>query len=326
MNRPQRDKIKKAIKQSDQNYLATLKTSECYLKLERKFKNLERKFGQLLRKQYESERSLHGVSQVGRLVSGLMEFIKQNDAPYYDFAEYKRILNDYLTKYIEERRTSKYNGQCSSYGETLFVLYLDLFISATMYKPERELQAHPPFLINPKTGALLEVDALIEDFRLAFEFQGEHHYTDLKTQERDHFKLEECRKKRIVLIPVNISQLNSVVLQELIVNSIKDFLGLHDIFTASRDTFKLPSSVSWRQVTSFCKIVERLYTSTVVFDTCAAWLDGEAGTYISKSAVKNPLSSTMPAPRQLAPRGDFDIGSLYRCLKHISQIRKGRLP
>lgn len=322
MDKPQRNRITAIIKNRNQPYLSSLTNADYYPEFQQRFANLTRKTRSLTRKEYGSANSLSEVSHLGRLIAGFMEDMRQKKAPAFDFLEYKNVLNEYLINYLEAKRKTNYDGQCASYGETLFVLYLDLFITATISEIDKELQVNPPFLINPKTSAALEIDVFFEIFKLAFEFQGEHHYTDSKTQEKDLFKLTECRNKGIILIPVNISQLNCKILQALIINSVKDFLGIHDLFTSKRDTFKPTTALKSKQLLNFCKITERLYTSTVIFDISAAWLDSKAVKYINNIQVRSPISSTAPAPRQMPPIGDFDIVTLYRGLKHISVFRK----
>lgn len=322
MDKPQRNRVIAIIKNRNQQYLNSVASAEYYSKFQQRFTNLARKTRSLTRKEYGSENSISEVSRLGRLIAGFMEDMRQKKAPAFDFLEYRTVLNEYLINYLETKRKSNYDGQCASYGETLFVLYLDLFITATINKVDRKLQVNPSFLINPKTSAILEIDVFFENLKLAFEFQGEHHYTDSKTQEKDLVKLNECQNKEIVLIPVNISQLNSKVLQALIVNSIKDFLGIHDLFTPKKDTFKPRTTIQSKQLLKICKITERLYTSTVIFDASADWLDGEAAKYISNIQFRSPISSTAPAPRQTPPMGDFDIVTLYTGLKHIAGFRK----
>ncbi|MGF1567417.1 MAG: hypothetical protein ACFCVD_05010 [Nodosilinea sp.] len=322
MDKSQRNRITAVIKHHNQQYLNSVANEIYFLNFEKRFAKLTRKVRSLTRKEYGSERSLSELSCLGRLVSGFMEDIKQKKAPAFNFLEYKKILNEYLINYLDIKRKNNYDGQCASYGETLFVLYLDLFITATVSTSERELQANPHFLVNPKTGSLLEIDILFEYFRLAFEFQGEHHYADPKTQEKDVFKLSECQKKRIILVPVNISQLNSSVLQGLIINSIKDFLGIHDLFTSKRKIFQPALTIKSEQLLNFCKITERLYTSVVVFDSCASWLDALAVRYVGNIRDRSPISSTLPAPRQTTPAGDLDVVTLYTRLKHVSTFRK----
>lgn len=105
MDKPQRDRIIKIIKARNQEYLASVATTAYSSNFDRTFTNVTRKTRSLIRKVYGSENSINEISRVGRLVSGFMEDIKQNKAPSFDFAEYKKILNDYLIKYLDTRVT-----------------------------------------------------------------------------------------------------------------------------------------------------------------------------------------------------------------------------
>ena len=59
-----------------------------------------------------------------------------------------------------------------------------------------------------------------DDFQcLAFEFQGDRHYTSVRQMDRDLLKAEKCRQRRIILIPINISQLSHKALAEVILNT-----------------------------------------------------------------------------------------------------------
>lgn len=322
MDKADRNKIINPIKRRNQEYLAKISTFDYCDHFEQKFKNLTRKTQFLLRKERESENSIKHIPKIARIVAGFIQDIRRRGAPSYDFTEYFNILNHYLIGYLENKRTTKYEGKCASYGETLLVLYLDIFIAATVYKPDKKLQVHPPYLINPKTGSVLEIDVLLEDFHLAFEFQGEHHYTDAKVEAKDKFKLQECYRRGRILIPVNIVQLESNQLQILIVNSIKDFLSLNDIFTDKRDTFRLESSTSLRQLTNFCKVAERLHLSSIVFAESMKWLDDKAEKYKRKMQARSPISSTRAAPRQMPTTVGLDIDFIYRRLKHVSEVGK----
>jgi len=55
---------------------------------------------------------------------------------------------------------------------------------------------------NPVTGRFLELDGVNKDMRLAFEYQGKHHYNDLKQAQRDVIKRRLCDERNIYLIPV----------------------------------------------------------------------------------------------------------------------------
>ncbi len=305
-------------------YLASISTFDFYPNFTIRFKKLIRKTQHLLRKVYGSTNSIKDIAGITTLIFGLAEDIKLKGVPKYSFEEELKVVNDYSLWYLKSKWATRYDNKCSSYGEAALALYLDLFVTATIREVNRELQAKPTFLKNPKTGAVLEIDILFEDILLAFEFQGEHHYTDNKVKEKDCFKLEELRKKKIVLIPVNISQLNNTELQRLIVNSIKDFLGIHDLFMGERSDFEIESLPSTRQLLSFSKIVQRLYLSKLLFVESLKWLDNESKKYITNVAKKNPISSSYSAPRQTPAQGDFDIKYIYKRLKYVAQLRKSK--
>jgi hypothetical protein len=180
----------------------------------------------------------------------------------------------------------------------------------------------PGFLVNPATGALLELDVLFEDFRLAFEFQGEHHYTNPKDQRKDQIKLATCAAHRRILVPVNISQLNGPHLALLIGNSMKDQLGLHDVLTLRNPSVFAQGGVSPQQLLQFSKAIQRIYLATTIFDESLTWIDGKAQDYVAKQLASSPISATTAAPRQIAAVGDLDVATIYRGIRHITAIRK----
>ncbi len=312
------------IKEKQNVYLTSISTFDFSPNFMIRFKKLAKKIQRLLRKVYGSTNSIKDLASITTLIFGLVEDIKHKGFPNYSFDEELKIVNDYLLWYLKNKWATRYDHECSSYGEAALALYLDLFITATTGDVNKELQAKPTFLKNPKTGAVLEIDIWFEDFHLAFEFQGEKHYIDNKVKEKDNFKLEELRKKKIVLIPVNISQLNYTELQRLIVNSIKDFLGIHNLFTDERSGFMIESLPSTHLLLNFSKIAQRLYLSKLLFVESLKWLDDESEKYITNVAKKNPISSNYPAPRQTPEHGDFDIEYIYKKLKYVTQVRKSR--
>lgn len=80
----------------------------------------------------------------------------------------------------------------------------------------------PRFLRNPKTGQSLELDGYNEKLGIAFEYQGEQHYSYIEhfhnnnynkfllQQERDKYKKQKCEELKIhlILIPYYIEDLN----------------------------------------------------------------------------------------------------------------------
>lgn len=94
-----------------------------------------------------------------------------------------------------------------SHGETKCRQVLEKMIGKTFPKQR------PKFLVNPKTGANLELDCYNAELKLAVEYNGEQHYKFLKffhkteadfkeQQYRDDVKKQICRNKGITLITV----------------------------------------------------------------------------------------------------------------------------
>lgn len=317
-----------SIKESQKQYLEKIVNQEYYSDFTKKFKNLTKKIQKLLRKEYISENSLKNIPTISTLIFGFVEDIKQKHALSYDFDGEVKIVNEYLIKYVENKISTSYNKKCPSYGEALLNAYVDLFITTTVFKTDKESPAYPDFLINPKTGSNLELDIWFEDFHIAFEFQGEHHYTDIKTIEKDKFKLTKCPTKGISLIPVNPSQLNSDILQKLIVNSIKDFLQLNNLFKDKRieywAEYLAQVEISNKQLLRFSKVVQRLYLSRIIFSESLKWLDTKSDKYITNCKRKYPAthSAKEPAPRYISTNNDFSIEDIYKNLKYVTWVRK----
>jgi hypothetical protein len=145
---------------------------------------LRRRVGSLLRKKMGSATSAREVPAISKRLFGLIEDAKRLKVEGIDFDAEIGVLNDVLTAVLSKRLASRYDGECG-YGEALLNAYIDIFITATLPKTSREFEAKPTFLIYPVTGSILELDVMLEDFRLAFEFQGEHHYTNPKVRAKD---------------------------------------------------------------------------------------------------------------------------------------------
>lgn len=315
-------KLVSSIKERQKQYLEKLANQEYNSEFTNRFKNLSIKIRKLLRKEYASENSIKIIPTISRILFGLIEDIKQKHAINYDFCEEKKVVNKYLINYLDYKISSNYDKKVPSYGETLLNAYLDLFITATVFNTDKETSAHPYFLVNPKTKSKLEIDVLFEDLHIAFEFQGEHHYTNSKTLDKDQFKLTECHEKETVLIPVNPSQLNCNTLQELIVNSIKNFLQLNELFEDKRPEHLAHVEIGKIQLLKFSKVVQRLYLSNIIFSESIEWLDTKSNEYINKSKEKYPISANKPAPRYLFNNDDISLENMYKNLKYVRQLRK----
>lgn len=55
---------------------------------------------------------------------------------------------------------------------------------------------------NPVTGRFLELDGVNYELRLAFEYNGKHHYNDIQQAQRDVIKRHECDARNIYLVPI----------------------------------------------------------------------------------------------------------------------------
>lgn len=222
---------------------------------------------------------------------------------------------------MQKRLETQYFNQCGSYGETLLNCYLDCFISFTILRTAKEIEAKPALLCSPLSGSLLELDVLFEEFKLAFEFQGERHYTDAPVMRNDWIKRIEVPLHGRILVPVNVSQLSSELLGELIINSVKDSLGLHE-YLISPESAGLDWPATKREIISFCKAVQRIYLSQQIFGETLCWLDEVSTKYIADARIRSPISSGSPAVRLAHRRDDMGIEEMYRRLPVLARARK----
>lgn len=323
MNHAQKMTLKKKIKQIHIDYLSNISNKTNYIdSFKSRLNRIEKNIGNLFRKEKGSKNSLKNIHNISNYLFGLIEDIKRLKFPKYDFKLEIQIINEYIICVMDDYLKSNYHKQCASYGETILACYLDLFITFTTRKTLKKINVKPPFLVNPLTNSLLELDIMFDEFRLAFEFQGEHHYTDNKVRDKDKFKLFECSKNKRILTPVNISQLSSVELQNLIVNSIKDHLGLEGILT-NIGTSAYLNPVKNKQLLKFSKVVQRIYLSSVIFKEALSYLDSKSEKYINGRLKNgNQFTASNPAPRGVAISGDIDIKEIYNRLPLITKLRK----
>ncbi|MGD1018128.1 MAG: hypothetical protein ABSA12_02295 [Verrucomicrobiia bacterium] len=310
-----------AIKANHKAYIRAIGPSANSRSLQYRFARLAHQLQTLLRKYGGSSNSLKPIPNLARLIFGLHEDLQRLNLPSYDSQRERTILNHYVIDALTLRLRSKYSGECKSHGEALLNCYLDAFLTFTVLKTSKEIGVKPHFLVNPLTGAILELDVLFEDFRLAFEFQGEHHYTDAKVQGKDAFKLSELPKHLRVLIPVNVSQLHGETLGCLILNSVMDHLALRELM-ASRDPRKLPAAVPPKQLRQFCKAAHRIHLAEIVFEQTHEWLDSEAQAYIAGQTHRQPVTATTPAPRFVAGGHDLTVEYIYKNLKYVTTGRR----
>jgi hypothetical protein len=201
-------------------------------------------------------------------------------------------------------------------GETLLNLYLDVLITFTVLKTSREIEYNPNFLINPNSGQLLELDVFLEDFLLAFEFQGDFHYTETSKIEKDAFKLSKCAENKIILIPINIYQLKSNLLMPLILNTMKDTLGLKYF---DEDVIKEEPHIitKSKHLLSFKKCCQRFYLAETLFEETIKWIDDFVTDYQVAQSTRSPISTTTEAPRLVRKTIDLSVKELYFKLKNV---------
>ena len=317
MEKSSRTKIIRAIQENQNKYIDSLAESPHKLMISNRCSNIKRKLKAILRKTEGSANSLKTIPNIARLLFGVEEDIQRLGLPKFDLYREKAVINKVIIAALHARINSKYDGTCRSYGEVLLNCYLDLFVTLTVLKLQKEIGAKPAFLVNPVTGSILEIDILFQDFHLGFEFQGDHHYRDTRVQAKDNFKLAEFDRRRRILIPVNISQLESKELQSLIINSIKDHLGIQDLLTNRDLSFKAGESISSKEMRNFCKVTQRIYLARTLFQESIDWLNQISLTYTTNAVNHSPISSSSEAPRQNTVSSDLDVEYIYQNLRFV---------
>jgi len=332
MNRAERNRIIRPVKARQTAYLAleSVASSAHAGRLRQRFANFARKLRAFTRKDDGSSNALKTMPNLTRLLFGLQEDLRRLNLPAYSFDAERSTINHSIIAGLDARLTAQYNGYgaprgSTSYGEALLHCYLDLFITFTVLGTPKEIGAKPLYLINPKTGNYgeLELDVEFEDFRLAFEFQGHPgHYADRNTLAKDAFKLAELPAHSRILIPVNISQLNSGSLLSLIANSMKDHVGIHEVLANGDPSKFTPGTATLRQLLQFSKAVQRLYLAASLFREALAWVDGKAGLYLAAPMHAGSISATTAAPRHGLSSPDLDLATIYANLRYVTEIRK----
>lgn len=101
-----------------------------------------------------------------------------------------------------------------SYGEKLLRNILESLL------PEEEIwyNFRPNWLCNPRTGKNLELDVFIPRLKLAFEFHGEQHLSDLGQAQRDNTKRRLCKEQHIKLREITARQLSYFHVCKLLTN------------------------------------------------------------------------------------------------------------
>ncbi|MCL2235278.1 MAG: hypothetical protein FWB98_02425 [Defluviitaleaceae bacterium] len=327
IDRDIRKQIMQAIRISHKKYLSSLEADKITL-LEKRFKNLYIKLrNNLSRKEFASLNSLKGIPLITKIISGLHDDIKRLGLKEHDFKHEILLLCRFVRARIEQNLDTKYDDQCN-YSESLLNCYLDLMISLTTRKSLKEIEAYPDFLVNPITNQKMELDVLFEGFKIAFEFQGETHYTDEKTKVKDREKLLQCSEENIILVPINAFQLNSSKILDLIANSIKDFLNLGLVADEliNRKHTVTTINCSKAALSNYFKVLQRLKVATLVFGSIFEELDVRAVRYIETQSRRSPITTSTNAPRAFDSGLDHDFRDLYMVVPNMNKVSKGQSP
>jgi len=310
-----RKKIIGQLKYTHDKYIGGLETDKSS-NLSYSLKGLKKYLNDLLRKTPTSENSVKQLIKLSKEINSIFDFIKQNGITPYDFILEREHINRYATEYLNQKLNTEYEGKCKWRGETLLNLYLEPIIKFTIAKTDSETNIRPDYLKNPLTGQNLELDILYTDFKLAFEFQGDFHYSNNYQKTKDEIKLKQSKEKGIIVIPVNACQLNSEKIFDLILNNIKDFYGLHE---ALLNKDKNPVEQKQRKnITAFKKLSQRMHLSKFVFNKAFSWLDEESRKYNLSLIIKYPDTYTAvhPAP-SLLQTDVLNIDTIHNGLKYL---------
>lgn len=301
-------------------YLAGITDNSTRQDIEKRLTRISKHVSDLATKERGSNRSFRLAGPIFKALFNLTEYLYCHKLPKYDCRFELSVLNQAVICYLDCQRETLYSNQCVSYGETLLNCYLDIYLRLTNDKTEKDINQRPLFLTNEATGQPLELDIQFEEFRLAFEFQGDRHYTSARQMDRDFLKSEKCRQRRIILIPINISQLSHEALAAVILNTIKDDLGFHDVLMcrcAKQDAFSKIRGPG-AQRSRFATAVKSFYAATWVYKDALAWLDEHARQYNLRMVLAYPNSSSAiyDAPdRTSNPR--LSVSELYSRLKYL---------
>jgi hypothetical protein len=311
-----RKKIIGHLQRNHENYISWLATDNDTVS--QHLKKIKKEFNDLLRKETSSENSVKQIIKLTKQINRVYEFIKSKGLTNYDFALETELINKYAIGYLSQRYNSKYNGKFKFNGENLLNLYLELVIKFTILKSENERNIRPDFLKNSLTDRNLELDIFYKDFKLAFEFQGEHHYSNEKQKEKDKVKLEKSIKKGVLLIPINACQLNSSEIISLTINNVKDFYDLNNALL-NIDNQNIQKQKSGN-ITAFQKLAQRMHLSKIIFHDSFLWLDKLSNNYMNKAKRITPDAYTInyPAPTLLKTE-ILDIETIYRNIKYLNK-------
>jgi len=114
-----------------------------------------------------------------------------------------------ITRHLAQARSRiRDEGSKESIGETLMKEWLNLLIALNVFTDN----ARPGFLINPLSGDVLEYDRWYPGARLAFEFQGPHHFRTTRLQSDPNALARQVTND---LVKLGLSQRNGITLVEV---------------------------------------------------------------------------------------------------------------
>jgi hypothetical protein len=331
MLKDERMRYLKPIEAAHSQYISKLDEVSA-LVFEKRFHNLYIKLREFSRGESSSTNNLKKTPKITHLIFGLSEDIHRMKLASYPFDIERELLCKFIQERIDGNISTYYGGRLKHYGETLLNCYLDLVVTLTTLKTEKEIAAYPNFLVNPLTSQNMELDVLFEGFNIAFEFQGEHHYRNTvegqRTQYMDAKKLEQCRENGVLLIPVNSSQLPSSKLFDLIANTAKDFLelGTVSIQISRREQTETSLNCTKRELANYFKLLQRLVMANYLFAPMIEHLDSRSEKFIRTQKDRYPITCTSEAPRLFYSGTDLPLIRLYRTIPRLAKIVRASNP
>lgn len=278
---------------------------------------MNRYLNSLLRKELLSINQTKNFIKVNRQIQRISGYCQTNKLFRYNFYEEKIVLNNILISIYEINLESNYDKKCASYGESLLNCYLDTLITLFDRHSEKDITKNFPFLNYPPSGENLELDVNFENLKLAFEFQGEYHYVDSRIQKKDKFKLSAMNRERRILIPVNVSQLQTDEIVDLILNAIINSDNIKEVIYYQKEIQKFSRASRNR----FLRLLNNFSISLELYRDSFKYLDYRASFYISKLQKSNKnISATTPAPQMISSDEQVSFESLQRLQKILFKL------
>lgn len=308
-------KARKIINSLHGDYLYLIAGQDHAHDLERKFRSIRIALEKVHRRMVGSNNQKKVLSLLARKIFRLQEKLHCLEVLEYSFELELSIMNDYVIQMLKNQIDTKYSAKCSSYGEVFLNCYLDVFFTLTSVKINREIEAKPTFLVNPDSRSRMEIDVMLPELRLGFEFQGKHHSSNKKVKQKDLLKLAKFAKTDRLLIPINAGQLGTQSLQSLISNTMKDWLDLGALLNSDcldKASLSLPPNTS-----RYKTVVKSLWISSLIYREALTWLDTESIEYIRRSNSKlQPIDKVMSL-RQVGPNGDLSLEYIFQQLSKL---------